>query len=358
MTNQRSGQVVTFYSFKGGTGRTMALANVAWILAAAGHRVLAIDWDLESPGLHRYFAPFTRQREIQANRGVIGLIRDFQIAKARQHRGGLAPDLEEATRLYDRVIALDWSFPGRGRLDVLPAGRLNTDYATTLTGINWDDFYEKQDGGRFFDALGDVMRTEYDYTLIDSRTGYSDVAEICTIQLPDVLVDCFTLNEQGIEGAVTVAKLVEEHQREIRILPVPMRLDPAEKARADAGRAAARQRFGNIPAVATRAELDRYWARIQVPYQAFYNYEEQLATFADTPGTSGTMLSAYELLTAEITQGRVTELPELDPGLRRQVNARFERRMLVAETDVCLRYDPEDRVWAEWLTHLLIKSEV
>src|SRR6201995_3331942 len=52
------GTIVTFYSYKGGTGRTMALANVAWILASAGKRVLAADWDLESPGLHRFFAPF------------------------------------------------------------------------------------------------------------------------------------------------------------------------------------------------------------------------------------------------------------------------------------------------------------
>ena len=55
---RREGQVVTFYSYKGGTGRTMALANVAWILAANGKRVLVVDWDLESPGLHRFFAPF------------------------------------------------------------------------------------------------------------------------------------------------------------------------------------------------------------------------------------------------------------------------------------------------------------
>ena len=54
----RVGQIVTFYSFKGGTGRTMALANVAWILAANGMRVLVADWDLESPGLHRFFQPF------------------------------------------------------------------------------------------------------------------------------------------------------------------------------------------------------------------------------------------------------------------------------------------------------------
>ena len=42
MTDEKLGQVVTFYSFKGGTGRTMALANVAWILASNGKRVLGV----------------------------------------------------------------------------------------------------------------------------------------------------------------------------------------------------------------------------------------------------------------------------------------------------------------------------
>ena len=41
--DSRNGQVVTFYSYKGGTGRTMALANVAWILASNGYRVLAAE---------------------------------------------------------------------------------------------------------------------------------------------------------------------------------------------------------------------------------------------------------------------------------------------------------------------------
>ena len=63
------GRIITFYSYKGGTGRSMALANVACLLARGvrGHsgqsatpdqRVLVIDWDLEAPGLHRYFGPF------------------------------------------------------------------------------------------------------------------------------------------------------------------------------------------------------------------------------------------------------------------------------------------------------------
>ena len=50
------GQIITFYSYKGGTGRTMALANLGCLLARdEGFRVLMMDWDLEAPGLHRYF---------------------------------------------------------------------------------------------------------------------------------------------------------------------------------------------------------------------------------------------------------------------------------------------------------------
>jgi len=41
------GRIITFYSYKGGTGRSMALANAAWALAMAGRSVLVMDWDLE-----------------------------------------------------------------------------------------------------------------------------------------------------------------------------------------------------------------------------------------------------------------------------------------------------------------------
>src|ERR1700737_3277213 len=55
-TQETAGQVISFYSFKGGTGRTMALANVACLLSAQNKgRVLMIDWDLEAPGLHFFF---------------------------------------------------------------------------------------------------------------------------------------------------------------------------------------------------------------------------------------------------------------------------------------------------------------
>ena len=47
--------IYTFYSYKGGVGRSMALANIAECFCAQGLRVLMIDWDLEAPGLESFF---------------------------------------------------------------------------------------------------------------------------------------------------------------------------------------------------------------------------------------------------------------------------------------------------------------
>jgi predicted acylesterase/phospholipase RssA len=47
--------IYTLYSFKGGVGRSMALANVAECFFQKDLRVVMIDWDLEAPGLENYF---------------------------------------------------------------------------------------------------------------------------------------------------------------------------------------------------------------------------------------------------------------------------------------------------------------
>ena len=82
--------IITFYSYKGGTGRSMALANVAWILASAGKRVLTIDWDLEAPGLHRYFQPFLTDKELrgQESQGIIDMVMDFAVQAATPVKEG------------------------------------------------------------------------------------------------------------------------------------------------------------------------------------------------------------------------------------------------------------------------------
>jgi len=194
------GQVITFYSYKGGTGCTMALANVAWIIASGGKRVLVIDWDLESPGLHKFFHPFLNDTIIGATPGVIEIINDYATASLDP-----SPRPDDWYLDYARVdrhaVSLEWDFPGQGKLDFLSAGRQNRDYSAAVCSLDWDIFYERLGGGRFFQAMREDMKRNYDYVLIDSRTGLSDVADICTVELPDVLTVCFTLSDQSIEGA-------------------------------------------------------------------------------------------------------------------------------------------------------------
>lgn len=49
------GKIITFYSYKGGVGRSMGLANIAVLLARWEYKVLIVDWDLEAPGLENFF---------------------------------------------------------------------------------------------------------------------------------------------------------------------------------------------------------------------------------------------------------------------------------------------------------------
>ena len=84
-TPKAPGRILTFYSYKGGTGRSMALANVAWILAQAGHRVLTIDWDLEAPGLHRYFGPFLDDPELTETIGLVDFLDQYQDGARREN---------------------------------------------------------------------------------------------------------------------------------------------------------------------------------------------------------------------------------------------------------------------------------
>ncbi|MFG1868186.1 FxSxx-COOH system tetratricopeptide repeat protein [Micromonospora arborensis] len=354
MNNDREGQVVTFYSFKGGTGRTMALANVAWILAASGRRVLVADWDLESPGLHRFFHPFLDAEAIQGTSGVIDMIRDYEWETTRVDD---RPDrwMEQYARVGRHAFSLRWNFPDGGGLDFLSAGRQNSDYAVSVSGLDWDNFYNRLGGAQFFEALRADMKRQYDYTLIDSRTGLSDVADICTLHLPDTLVDCFTLSDQGIDGAARVAHSVRDRyrRRDIRVLPVPMRVDQAEKERAEAGRLLAMRRFAGLPAGMTEAERRRYWAAVEVPYRPFYAYEETLATFGDPPGSPTSLLAAFETLTGILTDGAVTALPVMDESVRERGKARFRRRTEAIDDQIVLRCAPEDAIWAEWLERVL-----
>ncbi|HZM84653.1 MAG TPA: FxSxx-COOH system tetratricopeptide repeat protein [Candidatus Limnocylindrales bacterium] len=366
-----TGKIITFYSYKGGTGRTMALANVAWILASNGQRVLAVDWDLESPGLHRYFHPFLEDKHLSkpSSLGVIDMVRAYAEAALRplseaENEDWIAPfaDVERfVTPLAWTFDALRDSSEGRSRkayLDLLPAGQQTPYYSTAVSTFDWIAFFERLGGNAFLAALARSMRENYDYVLIDSRTGVSDGAGICTIRLPDTVVAAFTMNDQSMDGTVAVAGSIVRQRRTdpVRIVPVPMRVEDAEQLKLEAGRDHARRSFAPFLPRSSPEEIDRYWGDIEIPYKPFYAYEEILAAFADRPYQTGTLLAAYERLTATLTGGRITRLRPLEERNRRLALADFERQRTATATDVFISYAAVDRMWAEWIAGLLTES--
>jgi cellulose biosynthesis protein BcsQ/tetratricopeptide (TPR) repeat protein len=367
-----AGQIVTFYSFKGGTGRTMALANAAWILAANGKRVLVADWDLESPGLHRFFQPFMNPA-IDNQPGIVDFIRRYEWRAKEQAASIIADDavsaedkagtLQEATagltvemvaQVGQYTVPVNWSFPGNGAIDFLTPGRQGNVYASALSALDWDTLYDELGGSLFFDALRAELKNSYDYVLIDSRTGLSDIADICTLHLPDMVVDCFTLSTQGMEGAASIAEQIQKRsERDITILPVLMRVDHTQRANVLAGLRLAQSLFSGLPKGMSQLERDQYWAEVQVPYLPAYAYEETLAAFGDRPGDRDSLLPAYERIAARITDKEVTALPPLEEWKRLRTRLQFARAVPLDLPEVVILYSPRDQLWAEWIVAVL-----
>ena len=351
MTPGRDGQIVTFYSQQGGTGRTMAVANVAWILASSGYHVLAADWDFEAPGLHRYFHPFLDAATSAATTGVLNLFAGYVTEWRTRPGTESAADLRHRlARVLPHAVSVEWTFPDGGSLDYMPAGRQDGEYLTHLMDFSWREFAERFGGARFLEALRHDMKSHYDFTLIDSRCGVSDLVGLCTIDLPDVLVNCFTMSSQSIEGAARMARSIlrEVHPRPLRMLPVATRVADGRDTRLAAARELVRVSFRDIP--------PDYWTGMEVPHRSEYAYEEILASFGDPPGEPDSLLAAFERLTERITEGRVRRPPPLDDELRRRHLASYVRPLSPRATPLRLWYVPQDRMWADWVDWTLTRS--
>jgi hypothetical protein len=331
-------RIITFYSYKGGTGRSMALANVAWILASAGKRVLAIDWDLEAPGLHRYLHPFLPDREVATTPGLMDFLWEF-VLKARDEPATRSSDwYVPYTDLIRCAIPVDWDFPGEGVLHLVSAGRQDHDYPRLVAQFDWNAFYRDLRGGVFLEVVKKQLRSRYDYVLIDSRTGLSDTSGICAVQMPDDLVCCFTMNSQNILGTAAVTesaflqRMKPSGEPGLIIWPLPTRVEAAERDRLERARTFARLQFTAYLKHLTREERDAYWRRVEVPYQPYYAYEEVLATFRDKPQQpTGSLLYPLEELTRYLTRGDVRQMAPMPERTRHEVLEKFTRHTVARD---------------------------
>ena len=196
-------KTITFYSYKGGVGRSLALANIALRLAEYGRNVCVLDFDLEAPGLQHKFSGFLSNQEKKVTNGIVDYVHQFS-------KSGI---VSKSIRDY----CYQFLGPGfKSYITLIPAGNTdapNSEYWKKLSGINWYELlYENESGLSFILDLKEKIRSEIapDFLLIDSRTGVSEMSGITLSLLADDVVIVAANNRENLEGAKKIIKTLSD----------------------------------------------------------------------------------------------------------------------------------------------------
>lgn len=310
--------IFTFYSFKGGVGRSMALANVAELLYQRGLNVLMIDFDLEAPGLERFFTTAAPQAasgpgalpfhaDVLRSRGIIDLLISYKALRAMPiATAEKSGEPSAAASSTEGTAASSTPFPYRveplknfivsvrgprgsagGGLSLMPAGRRDdneyTLYADRIRAFDWEDFFTRWSGAQFFDWFGRELNQIYDVILIDSRTGITEMSGVCTHFLADAVVLFVAANDQNVEGTRRMASsllrkelIATRQERALSVLIVPSRVEINEGAKlkdfSDKFTSLLANMIDKRIAFRTSAFLD-----LRIPYIPYYAFGENVA---------------------------------------------------------------------------------
>ena len=213
-------QTITFYSYKGGTGRTLVMANVASYLCRFGAKVFAVDFDLEAPGLLYKFR-FPDGKRPAVERGAVDYVLAYQT------EGQVPADLAD--------YVLEVPTPSEpGSIHLMPAGACPSEaYWQKLAKINWYELFysENPRGLSLLLDLKKRIEDEYqpDFLLIDSRTGITEIGGVAASVLPDKVVCLMLNNPENLEGAREVLRGIMHAPRmpdapPIELLPILSRI--------------------------------------------------------------------------------------------------------------------------------------
>jgi eukaryotic-like serine/threonine-protein kinase len=301
----RSGQIITFYSYKGGTGRSMALANVACLLAGEGQarRVLMIDWDLEAPGLHEYFRTSTDREPWPADipDESPGLIELFSELEATARQCDSSSRGEEGAREmihnfnFDKYI-ISININNTENISMIKAGRFDSNYSNRVNSFDWKEFYNNSPSVFLF--FSQYLCERFDFVLVDSRTGENDISGICTRLLPSILVIVFVPNRQSLSGGVEIIRRAtnyRKHSEDLRplvVFPLVSRVDDSEHQLREVWRFGDREQ--NVPGYQQIFEdlyksiydldecnLRDYFDEVQIQYVPRFAYGEGIAVLSE-----------------------------------------------------------------------------
>ncbi len=303
-----SGEVITFYSYKGGSGRTLGLANVAAFLARKQKdegKILVIDWDLDSPGLHRYFQPYISNAEPSD-----GLIELFELLSARVEEsfptdrtiGKEVDSIFDDFSLDSFITPVQLSFSGQEQysIDFIKAGKLDQDYVGKARRFNWEKLWDR--APNIFSAFATYLSEKYHWILIDSRSGFTLTSTICSMLMPSKLIVVFTPNSQSLEGIKELtsraawARKNSDDYRPLVVFPLPSRVEAAEETRRQLWRFGSveaniegfqpqfEQFLGNMYELdELDCNLDSYFNEVQIQHTSRYAYGEEIAALVERP---------------------------------------------------------------------------
>jgi hypothetical protein len=215
-------QTITFYAYKGGTGRSLVLANAAKYLARLGQKVFCLDLDLEAPGLHHKLRLDSKEPSKEVSKGVVDWFTYFSTT------GKVAESLREYT------ISIRGDGAPEGSITLMPAGAiLSRDYWRQLSKIDWHKlfFSDNPTGIPLFLELKARIEKEFlpDFLLIDARTGITEVGGVATSVMPSRVVCLLLSNRENLEGAREVLRGIRSTprlpgQQPIDLVPVLSRI--------------------------------------------------------------------------------------------------------------------------------------
>lgn len=196
--------VVSFYSFKGGVGRTTALLAVAVNAARDARRCLIVDFDLEAPAAGALASP---QHGAGAQWGLVDFLLEFPVASAA------AVDIAEYYHLCDNPKVIGDGEP----IYVVPAGTVNEWYLEKLARVDHEYLYRTAMPAAETEspiyALLRALRSKLnpDMVLIDSRAGFHDLGGLALGGLAHLQVLMGLHSEQSWQGlTLTISRLGKE----------------------------------------------------------------------------------------------------------------------------------------------------
>jgi tetratricopeptide (TPR) repeat protein len=295
--------IYTFYSYKGGVGRTMALANVAELLCRRGLRVVMAECNVESPALEHYFPSVTTKALTE--RGLVDLIQDFKLVMSEPHEEKEGPlPLPDINKYLLPVTAGSKD----GSLLLLPpgarAGGINyARYTGSVRLFDWHDFYRNWEGRLFFEWLRRSLKDKdiADVVLVNSSPGISELSSVCTRTLADAVVMFCSASRQNIQGTYEMASELltawsaQRPARPARLLVVPARVKEAEAGLLKKFRDEFVEKFSGFLPEGARDGREFFWG-LKIPDSPYYSFREEVAAREPAAEHAAEMVGAYEKL--------------------------------------------------------------